>query len=215
MSKELRLRPKPIPVLLRGISAERLLRSAWRDEIRPEALTEAKNGLCTRCGSADAVDVHEEWEYDEAGSVATVVGLAPICKDCHAVIHINQPWPIEYRNRLVQHAADVNGMTLDETQALFDSAIGAWERGPVWKPWEVVVSPEVVARYPSMALFPERARAKFPLSEEWRERLPRGSGRTGRAAPNRARPSAPRVARTRKTPPRARDRSIARRRIVR
>jgi hypothetical protein len=165
MSEALRLQPEPVPRLLVGISAQELLSSAWKHRIRPQALDETEDGRCLRCGALRSLDVHEQWEYDDAKSVATVVGLVPICKDCHAVVHIDQV-PANYLDHVLQHLADVNGITLDEAQSLVNDANAACERRPVFIPWRVEVSSDVVARYPDMALLPERALAKIgPIVE--------------------------------------------------
>jgi len=164
-----RLQPELVPRRLWGISAQELLRSAWRGRIRIQALTEAKNGRCTRCAASTGRIVHEEWEYDEEEGVATLVGLAPICEDCHAVAHVDQV-PTEHRARAVQHLADVNGITLGEAQALVDDALTGWERG-IWKPhtrgilkpWRVEIAEDLIARYPDLARLPERAAAKLRL----------------------------------------------------
>jgi hypothetical protein len=165
MSEALRLQPEPVPRLLWGISAQELLGSAWKRCIRPQALDEAQDSRCLRCGALGNLDVHEQWEYDDAESVATVVGLIPICKDCHAVVHIDQV-PANYFDRALRHLAAVNGITLGEAQALVDDAYAACERRPVFVPWRVEISSHVVERYPDMALLPERALAKIgPLVE--------------------------------------------------
>lgn len=111
MASTLRLRPELVPRRLWGISAQELLGSAWRRRIRPQALSVAKNGRCIRCGDPDGRIVHEEWEYDDEEGVATLVGLAPICKDCHAVAHIDQ-LPTVDQARAVQHLAEVNRIGL-------------------------------------------------------------------------------------------------------
>jgi hypothetical protein len=171
MSRGRRLQPELVPRRFWGISAQELLGSAWRRRIRPQALSEAKDGRCTRCGAPDGRILHEEWEYDDADGVATLVGLAPVCKACHAVAHIDQV-PTDYRPDAIQHLTDVNGITLDEAQTMVDEAFTAWEER-LWKPytrpagkaielkpWRVKVSPAVLARHPDMARLPERAAAK-------------------------------------------------------
>lgn len=175
------LRPERVPRWLWGISAQELLSSAWKRRIRPGVLKEAKDGRCTRCGAPHSSIVHEEWEYDQLTGVATMVGLAPICTDCHAVVHVDQI-PIEYHERAVQHLATTNGITLDEARALVNDAIAAEEEGfPT--PWSVAVSSEIVSRFPEMALLPERAVAKLPnLPEQLRDYLRSRSGSTPRDA---------------------------------
>ena len=177
--KRLKIQPEIVPKRLVGLSAEKLLtKSSWSG-IRLQALAEAKDGRCTRCGAPNGSDVHEEWTYDYEQGLATLVGLAPICKNCHAVAHINQMPAGDVYVRVMQHLADVNGITLDEAHALAADAYSVWEEGVLkprtssggMKPWRIEVSSKIVARYPDLAALPDRAEEKLPHAFlEWPRR---------------------------------------------
>jgi hypothetical protein len=158
-----RLSPELVPQPLWGVSASRLLKSAWTRRIRPQVVAES-DGRCTRCGGeTKLMFAHEEWDYDDANAVATVVRLTLICQDCNSVTHFGR-LPEQYREQALEHLATVNGITREEAEALLRDAGRVWMRRSTHE-WRVEVSPEVVAQYPAMADLLERARAALEARE--------------------------------------------------
>lgn len=98
---------------------------------------------------------HEEWEYDDANGVATVVGVALLCQDCNSVTHFGRV-PSEYDEHVLAHFARVSGVTADEVKAQLREAKRVWMRRSL-RPWIVAVAPAVAERFPDMAKLPERA----------------------------------------------------------
>jgi hypothetical protein len=156
-AKEARLSPELVPQPLWGVSGHKLLKSAWQKHIRPQVVQEA-DGRCAYCGGTTSlVFAHEDWNYDEATGIATVVGLKLVCQDCNSVLHLGR-LPREYAEQALQHLATVNGITREEAAALREKAMDVWTRRSA-RAWTVEVSPAVVAQYPNMTDLPERAKA--------------------------------------------------------
>lgn len=104
---------------------------AW-DVIRKAAY--ARTGrLCIVCGgkgSAHPVEADEVWGYDLKTQVQTLVTVASLCPDCHAVRHWGKTQldGAEREAEVKNHLAYVNGMTLEQTDKLVKKAIKDWEK---------------------------------------------------------------------------------------
>lgn len=81
--------PEPVPTPLFGISASRLFRhrAIWKKGIRAHALERAKN-RCEICGSSESPLIcHDQWQYDDRRSTATLVDFEIHCRPCDNVTH--------------------------------------------------------------------------------------------------------------------------------
>lgn len=144
-----RLRPRLGPRPLWGVSAYRLLtRSQWQ-RIRGDALTAAAN-TCSVCGAVreQGMVCDEEWIY--AHGRALMHAFRAICPDCNGVTHFGRTNAAGYGQVALEHMARVNAITVGDALAIVDADFEEWRRRSQ-ADWTVVVSADLLARYPELA----------------------------------------------------------------
>ncbi len=154
----MKLRPELVPATLWGLSANRLLASAWQRQIRP-AIFDEFDGTCSRCGGTTArMFAHEGWVYDEDQLVATLAGIELVCQDCNSCLHIGR-LPAQYKAHAFEHLATVNGIPPREVDALVGEAMTQWARRSRFE-WRVAVDEQLIRRFPALGELGDRAAAK-------------------------------------------------------
>lgn len=152
MGEVLPIEPRLVPQPLWGRSGSQLLtRSVWR-RIRQDAIDE-HGGACVACGVAKEKGMvcDEVWEYEDAGHVATLVGLRPLCRNCDGVTHIGQTASRGYGDVALAHMAKVNGSTEEEARQIERDAYRTWRQRSQLA-WTVAVAPALLKRYPDLAV---------------------------------------------------------------
>jgi len=155
-TKDLKLRPEPIPKPLWGHSAYQLLRrgAKWQ-HIRRDSLQAA--GLrCAVCGAKDeTLSCHGTWSYDETLSVSTLTGFIILCTACAAATNIGRAMRYGQGELALTQLAKVNGVSLKEAKNLAAEAMKLW-RGRNAKSWRISVALSLLARYGDLrVLLPE------------------------------------------------------------
>lgn len=113
---------------VRAVVAEdtwHLLRSKFgATEVGPNSIgTDALAGeepptpKCAICGTRNtALQLHEEWLFDDSGRVQQLIGLWPLCTDCHLAKHLGYAERIGQLDRIMKHLALINSWTRDEAE---------------------------------------------------------------------------------------------------
>ena len=84
---------------------------------------------CTHCRSEQtALDLHEEWHYDDKKQVQRLVGLRPVCSRCHLAKHMGRANKVGRADEALAHLAVVNGWSPGQTKAHIDLAFETWEK---------------------------------------------------------------------------------------
>ena len=82
--------------------SKRLSKKDW-DKLREFALKRA-NGRCEICGyKTDALDVHEEWEFNIEKKTQTLKQIIAICSKCHGVKHFKNSVRLGYGEEAQKH----------------------------------------------------------------------------------------------------------------
>ncbi len=145
-----KLVPRLVPQPLWGISAARLLpRSRWK-AIRADAMA-ASGGACTACGVIHEKGMvgDEVWHYGDG--IATLVAVRIVCRDCDAVTHMGSTAVRGYGADALLHMSAINGMTFEQTKQIVDTHFDQWRIRSA-RDWTVAVAPDVLARYPELAI---------------------------------------------------------------
>lgn len=83
---------------------------------------------CAYCGAKDTnLELHEEWHYDDAKRVQSLVGLKPSCPKCHLAKHLGHANVIGRSAEALAHLATVNGWTPEEAKVYRDQVFAEWE----------------------------------------------------------------------------------------
>jgi hypothetical protein len=159
----LRLKPELVPLPLWGRSVCSVLgrhSSRWR-KIRKQVL-EAASGTCEICGTHQEKGMicHEQWHYDDAQHIATLIGFEIVCSDCNLVLHsgwssilvfgtaLNDPAKaLELWIRRETHIERVNGIAAEEKLAV-QKYSGALHSERSKHEWSIRISAEVIQRFP-------------------------------------------------------------------
>ena len=116
-----------------------LSKEQW-DFIKKDA-KERSGGKCAVCGRKTAsLDAHEQWEYDEKTGVQKLKNVIAVCKDCHAVIHINRTWLKGDPERAENHYMKVNGCSYTEMRADMGKANETQKRLKLVSEWKLDLS---------------------------------------------------------------------------
>ncbi len=84
-----------------------LSKKQW-DFLKADAKKRA-NGKCMICGAKTSkLEAHEKWSYNEKTQTQKLEDIVAVCKDCHAVIHINRTWIKGDEERAEKHFMRVN-----------------------------------------------------------------------------------------------------------
>ena len=91
-----------------------ILSKAQWDFLKAEAKKKA-NGKCAICGKETArLEAHERWSYNTNTSTQKLEDIVAVCKDCHAVIHINRTWIKGNIERAENHYMKINNCSYAE-----------------------------------------------------------------------------------------------------
>ncbi len=157
MEPALSLLPDLVPEPVWAHSAYRLLaKSAWK-RIRLATL-DASGSRCEICGVAQdkGMICDEVWTYDDAAAIGTLSKVQILCRDCSGVKHIGQTAVAGYRDVAFAHMAKVNGTTVEEARVLVGEAMRTW-RARSQHRWTVRVAPDLLNRYPELAILDGKA----------------------------------------------------------
>lgn len=101
-------------------------RSAARELGLPEPKRQ-KELKCRYCkASQNNLELHELWKYDDKHLVQKLVGLIPVCKDCHLSLHLGYANKINLGDRAKQHLATLNNWSAKETDKYVKCIFKKW-----------------------------------------------------------------------------------------
>jgi len=146
----LKLQPELVPQPLWGLSACKLLRglAPWK-QIRFAELERAGH-RCETCGATShPLFCHEQWQYDDQKSVATLTAFHLACADCNLVLHMGLA---HLRGEFTQALAQlcrVNQIAEESAKQIFANARSIWRKRSR-KHWRVGVVPELLQTYPQL-----------------------------------------------------------------
>ncbi len=145
------LKPELVPSPLWGQSfRSRMRRSEW-DRLR-KVVRDQAGGACRYCNAVyESKQIcHEEWDYDEANGVVTLIGFAISCQRCNFALHIGragQP-DVDRHDEGVEQMMKVKIMTFEEVQELIHAAVVEFRRRSKIEKWTFAVAPDVAVRFP-------------------------------------------------------------------
>lgn len=123
---EIELVPKP----LWGKSlASTLPKNEWK-ALRTKRIRE-KGEVCEICGRTGRVQLHEVWNYDDAGRVQRLVGFQLLCTLCHQVKHFGRTRILAAEGKIdlkpvIDHFCKVNGLTPSDYKDYMKSVDERW-----------------------------------------------------------------------------------------
>jgi DNA polymerase III subunit epsilon len=74
----------------------------------------------------EALDLHEEWYYDDAKRTQHLITLKPICSGCHLSKHLGHAQIIGRGEEAINHLAQVNGWSKRQARQHTTSAFAQW-----------------------------------------------------------------------------------------
>ena len=121
--------------------SKRLSKKDW-DKLREFALKRA-NGRCEICGyKTDALDVHEEWEFNIEKKTQTLKQIIAICSKCHGVKHFKNSVRLGYGEEAQKHFMKVNNCSEMEFASHLNKALLEYnERNFVYR-WKILADLE-------------------------------------------------------------------------
>jgi len=100
--------------------------NGW-EEVRKFVLERAGN-RCEICGAKDIeLDCHEVFDFNEATSTQTLVGVMALCKLCHGVKHIGHAKSSGSFFTVARHMAKINGITYQEAVQKINDGFALWK----------------------------------------------------------------------------------------
>lgn len=83
---------------------------------------------CSICGASkdENLELHEQWQYDDARLIQRLIGLIPICQDCHLSMHLGRANQLGLGDKAQQHLASVNQWTARQTDIHIKEAFEKW-----------------------------------------------------------------------------------------
>lgn len=83
---------------------------------------------CAYCDAEhETLELHEEWEYDDGRRVQRLVGLKPVCAECHLATHLGYATVIGHTDEALAHLAKVNRWSAKQAKTHRTRAFAAWE----------------------------------------------------------------------------------------
>ena len=127
-------------------------RADW-ERIRREAQQAARRTceVCSDAESANALNCHELWDYDDEHGTATLVGLRIQCRNCDSAVHMGRAVRRGFGAAAVAQLVKVNGIGPREAKMLYRNAMDEWKQRNK-KQWRIVVAKSLVERYPELAI---------------------------------------------------------------
>ena len=148
--------PELVPRPLGGISASRKLKKSEWTRIRKEAM-DACDCRCAVCGThvegGKDMPCDEVWEYNEGpeDNAALLARVRMLCRECDTARHFDRSANIGYGDQARATLARLNNLTDDEVRQLQGEIVERWSRRSELK-WSVNVNPELLERYPALAV---------------------------------------------------------------
>ena len=101
-------------------------KSAARELGLPEPKLQKKL-TCHYCEAyQDNLELHELWEYNDEQLIQRLVGLVPVCEDCHLSLHFGFANTVNLGDRAKQHISRINGWTDKETDKYVNYIFKRW-----------------------------------------------------------------------------------------
>lgn len=84
---------------------------------------------CHICGAeGDNLELHEQWQYDDKNLVQCLVGLIPVCQDCHLSMHLGRATQLGLGDKAQQHLMRINQWTEEQTKKCIEDAFKKWRQ---------------------------------------------------------------------------------------
>ena len=82
---------------------------------------------CRICGAeGDSLELHEQWQYDDKRLVQRLIGLLPICQNCHLSMHLGRANQLGLGDKAQQHLSRINQWTSRQTKKHIKDAFQKW-----------------------------------------------------------------------------------------
>jgi len=84
---------------------------------------------CTYCKTKhEELQLHEEWDYDDTHQVQKLVGMVPVCSQCHLAAHMGYANVMGRSDEAIKHLAKVNRWTLRQAKVHCNRAFTQWSQ---------------------------------------------------------------------------------------
>jgi DNA polymerase III epsilon subunit-like protein len=94
----------------------------------PEAYEKRQKRACRICDAkTEEMRLHEVWHYDDRRRRQRLVGLIPVCDDCHMVLHMGFAVKLGKGHCAIAHLAKVNAWTYLQAERHIEQALGVWK----------------------------------------------------------------------------------------
>jgi len=88
----------------------------WREAIK-----------CRVCGAErEILELHEQWQYEDKQRVQRLIGLIPICEDCHLAMHLGRANQLGLAEKATAHLIEVNQWSKKKAKLHTDAAFSKW-----------------------------------------------------------------------------------------
>ena len=89
----------------------------WKESVR-----------CGICGAErDNLELHEQWHYDDENLIQRLIGLVPLCEDCHLSMHLGRANQLGLGEEAQRHLAKVNNWTQRQTEKYVREMFEMWK----------------------------------------------------------------------------------------
>lgn len=84
---------------------------------------------CAYCKTKhQELHIHEQWEYDDEHRIQRLVGLVPVCSQCHLATHMGYANAMGRTDEAIRHLAKVNRWTLRQAKVHCNHAFKQWSQ---------------------------------------------------------------------------------------
>lgn len=98
-------------------------------EIKVPSPDRANPLKCRICGVQDnSLELHEQWKFDDRRLIQHLIGLMPVCQDCHQAMHLGRADLLGLGKKARQHLAKTNKWSAKQTTKHVQEAFTKWKR---------------------------------------------------------------------------------------
>jgi len=82
---------------------------------------------CKICSAKeDNLELHEQWQYDDEHLVQKLIGMIPICQNCHLAMHLGRANQLGLADKSKEHIAKVNTWTAPQVENHVKKSFEKW-----------------------------------------------------------------------------------------
>ena len=134
-----------VPEPLFGINIRSSQYKKFWDEISTKVRSRCQCATCYQKFEMADLDAHEVWEYDDYNNIQKLSDIIPVCKKCHATIHIGRADKETFEIAKTNYC-ELNNCSETEFNERLERAINTWEERSN-EEWEQIIPKPVIYQY--------------------------------------------------------------------